>query len=141
MSGVSISPSPLKVLQSNPAGLQSQILWGLSSHCQAPRLESLTWGSELSLLWENFYGIIIFQWVIHPAGMGFYFTTIASLLLSCCDFFVFGCRISFLLGSSFFLLMVVHQLIVILVFFFPFIFISWRLITLQYCSGFCHTLT
>ena len=22
---------------------------------------------------------------------------------------------------------------------FPFIFISWRLITLQYCSGFCHT--
>ena len=26
-------------------------------------------------------------------------------------------------------------------FIFPFIFISWRLITLQYCSGFCHTLT
>ena len=25
--------------------------------------------------------------------------------------------------------------------FFPFIFISWRLIALQYCSGFCHTLT
>ena len=27
------------------------------------------------------------------------------------------------------------------VFFFSFIFISWRLITLQYCSDFCHTLT
>ena len=26
-------------------------------------------------------------------------------------------------------------------FFFPFIFTSWRLITLHYCSGFCHTLT
>ena len=26
-------------------------------------------------------------------------------------------------------------------FFFPFIFISWRLITLRYCSGFCRTLT
>ena len=26
-------------------------------------------------------------------------------------------------------------------FFFPVIFIHWRLITLQYCSGFCHTLT
>ena len=26
-------------------------------------------------------------------------------------------------------------------FFFPFIFISWSLITLQYCSGFSHTLT
>ena len=25
--------------------------------------------------------------------------------------------------------------------FFPIIFISWRLLTLQYCSGFCHTLT
>ena len=25
--------------------------------------------------------------------------------------------------------------------FFSFIFMSWRLITLQYCSGFCHTLT
>ena len=24
---------------------------------------------------------------------------------------------------------------------FSFTFISWRLITLQYCSGFCHTLT
>ena len=29
----------------------------------------------------------------------------------------------------------------IILFFFSFIFISWRLITLQYCSGFCHTLT
>ena len=26
-------------------------------------------------------------------------------------------------------------------FFFSFVFISWRLITLQYCSGFCRTLT
>ena len=29
----------------------------------------------------------------------------------------------------------------IILLFFPFIFISWRLIILQYCSGFCHTLT
>ena len=28
-----------------------------------------------------------------------------------------------------------------ILFFFSFIFISWRLITLQYCNGFCHTLT
>ena len=28
-----------------------------------------------------------------------------------------------------------------LFFFFSFIFISWRLTTLQYCSGICHTLT
>ena len=32
----------------------------------------------------------------------------------------------------------IHDIWVI---FFPFIFISWRLITLQYCSCFCHTLT
>ena len=30
---------------------------------------------------------------------------------------------------------------IIFFFFFSFIFISWRLITLQYYSGFCHTLT
>ena len=29
--------------------------------------------------------------------------------------------------------------IFLIFFFIPFIFISWRLITLQYCSGFCHT--
>ena len=28
-----------------------------------------------------------------------------------------------------------------MIFFFIFFFISWKLITLQYCSGFCHTLT
>ena len=34
-----------------------------------------------------------------------------------------------------------RSLLVIHFIFFSFIFISWRLITLQYCSGFCHTLT
>ena len=33
------------------------------------------------------------------------------------------------------------SLLLLLFLFFPFIFISWRLIPLQYCSGFCHTLT
>ena len=35
----------------------------------------------------------------------------------------------------------VMSLLFILFYFFPFIFINWRLITLQYFSGFCHTLT
>ena len=39
---------------------------------------------------------------------------------------------------SFFFLIFIF---LIFLYFFPFIFISWRLITLQYCSGFCHTLT
>ena len=29
----------------------------------------------------------------------------------------------------------------VFIYFFPFIFIRWRLVTLQYFSGFCHTLT
>ena len=33
------------------------------------------------------------------------------------------------------------KLHIFFVLFFSFIFISWRLITLHYCSGFCHTLT
>ena len=34
-----------------------------------------------------------------------------------------------------------NEIDVLLLFFFQIIFLSWRLITLQCCSGFCHTLT
>ena len=34
-----------------------------------------------------------------------------------------------------------HNMKYLFFFFFFLFFISWRLITLQYCSGFCHTLT
>ena len=49
-----------------------------------------------------------------------------------------------ILGESFyflFLFFYVYEYFFILFIYFSFIFISWRLITLQYCSGFCHTLT
>ena len=39
------------------------------------------------------------------------------------------------------LLLLFSDHFILLFLFFPFIFISWSLITLQYCSGFCHTLT
>ena len=39
-----------------------------SSQCQTSRLGSLTWGSEVSLLWENLCDTIIFQFVGHPPG-------------------------------------------------------------------------
>ena len=39
-----------------------------SSWCQTPRLGELTWGSELSLLWENFCDIIVLQFVDCPPG-------------------------------------------------------------------------
>ena len=45
---------------------------------------------------------------------------------------------STLADGSFF---AVFGLFIYLFIYFSFIFISWRLITLQYCSGFCHTLT
>ena len=35
----------------------------------------------------------------------------------------------------------IHTIVLMCIYFFPFIFINWRLTTLQYCSGFCHTLT
>ena len=34
-----------------------------------------------------------------------------------------------------------HTIASFFFFFFKFIYFNWRLITLQYCSGFCHTLT
>ena len=48
--GVSISPSLGGLLQSSPAGLQSQILWGLFFLCRTPEMQGLAWGSEPSLL-------------------------------------------------------------------------------------------
>ena len=45
-----------------------------SSHCQTPRLGSLTWGSEPSLHWADFYGIIVLQFVSHePSSYGIWF--------------------------------------------------------------------
>ena len=46
-----------------------------SSHCRTPRLGSLTWGSEPSLQWVDFCGIIVLQFVSHPPssyGIWFY---------------------------------------------------------------------
>ena len=36
--------------------------------CQIPRLGSLMWGSEPSQQWENFFGIIVLQFVGHPSS-------------------------------------------------------------------------
>ena len=86
-----------------------------SSHCWTPTLGSLTWGSEPSLQWVDYCGIIVLKFVSHhPAVMGFDFIVIVPLLPSHCGFsFVFGCGVSFLVSSSVFLLMIVQQLVVI----------------------------
>ena len=78
---------------------------GSSSHCQTPRLGSLMWCWELSLLWENLCGIIIFQFLGCPPsryGICFYHNCTPPPPSHCGFFFVFICRVSFLVGSSVF---------------------------------------
>ena len=62
--------------------------------------------------------VSVFQFVVtHPVAIEFDFPSIAPLLPSHYGSIVFGCRASFLVGSSiFFLSMVVQQLVVILLF-------------------------
>ena len=61
-----------------------------SSHCQAPRLGSLTWQSEPSVQWVDFSGKTVLQFVSHPpSGYGIWFycdcapPTISLLFLLC----------------------------------------------------------
>ena len=110
-SGVSVSLSPLKVLQSNPTGLQSQIPWGFPVPLPDPL--SLMWGQESSQKYKNFFGIIFSNfWVTHLEGKGFYFIMIAPFLPSHCGFsFVPGLGYLFSVGSSVLLSMAVQQLV------------------------------
>ena len=61
-----------------------------SSHCPTPRLGSLMWGSDPSLQWVDFCGIIVLQFVSHPpSGYGIWFCfdctppTVSLWLLLC----------------------------------------------------------
>ena len=68
------------------------------------------------------------------------------LVLSCStQGFIILIFINLISGNSYFPyrfhLLFLFIFFMFLFFSFLFIFISWRLITLQYCSGFCHTLT
>ena len=72
------------------------------------------WGSEPSQQWENFFSIIVLQFVGHPTG-GY------GMLLCLCYHLAEASSLSldmgylFLVGSSILLSMVVQQLVVILV--------------------------
>ena len=68
-----------------------------SSHCQIPKLGTLTWGSEPSLQWVDFCGIIVLQFVSHPPnsyGIRFY-CGCAPPTISLWFSFVFGCGVFF----------------------------------------------
>ena len=103
--GVSLSPSPVEFLQSSPTGLQSWMLWGLLLPMPDPQAGEPDVGSELSLLWENFCDIIILQFVGHPPGwygIWLYCECAPPTISLWFLLYVFGCRISFLIGSSLF---------------------------------------
>ena len=64
-----VSPSPMEFLRSNPADLQSQILWGLllplpDPHAGEPDMGLRTFTPVGELLWYNY-----FQFVSHPPGV------------------------------------------------------------------------
>ena len=71
--GISVSPSPVEVLKSNPAGLQGPVPWG-SLFAGSPGWE--TWHGVQNLHnSERTSMILLFPslWVTHPADMGIWF--------------------------------------------------------------------
>ena len=51
-----------------PLGFKVWFSRNSSSRCRTPRLGSVTWGSEPSLQWVDFFGISVLQLVSHPPG-------------------------------------------------------------------------
>lgn len=110
-SRISFSPVLCSSCTQAPIASQASCSGGFSSQSQTPRLGILTWGAELSLLWENFCQPLFSSLGCPPRWYGIWlnlectpFPTVLWFLIC-----VFGCRISF---SS----MVVQQLLVILAF-------------------------
>ena len=104
-SEVSISPTPVGFPKLAPLAFKAKCSGVSFSQCRTPRLGSLMWGSELSLLWENLCNITILQFVgCLPRDMGFDYIASPPLLLVSFWFllYVFSYRRSFLVGSSLF---------------------------------------
>ena len=102
-SGVSVSPSPVEVLQFNLTGLQSQTLWGFWVPLPDPQAGKPDLGLKTftTSLVARTSSVPLFSclWVAHPAGMGFYFIMIVPLLPSHCSFsFIAEHGVSFLVG-------------------------------------------
>ena len=118
--GQSIGPSTsTSVLPIRPSGLISFMMDWLDLLAVQGTLKSLLhYSSKASILWHSAFSIVQLS---HP-----YMTTGKTIALTR---WTFVDKVMFLLFIFFYL------------FIFSFIFISWRLITLQYCSGFFHTLT
>ena len=68
-SEVSIFSSPVGLSKLSSTSLQSQIFWGLIFPVQDTQAGGLTWGSEVSILWEKVCNIIIFLFFGCPPGL------------------------------------------------------------------------
>ena len=99
-SGVSLFSSSVELLHSSSTGIQQQIVWEilLPVPDREPDvgLRTLTPVGECV---QYYYSPNL--WVAHTVGMVFDYITKAPLLSSHCGFFfVFGCKIPFVVGSS-----------------------------------------
>ena len=109
-SGVSLFPSPIRILQSNPVSLQSLILWEFllllpDPQVGKPDVGLRTFTPMSGLLWYKCSPFC----VMHPAVMEFDFIVNVRLLPFHCSFsFVFGCEVSFLVSFSVFLSVIVQ---------------------------------
>ena len=95
-SRVSVSTSPVEILQSIPLPFNDKCSGDSSFQSQTPRVGILTWCSELSFLWESLCNIVILQFVgCLPRRYGISYIVKPPLLPSQCGFFfVFGDRIT-----------------------------------------------
>ena len=75
--GVSVSPGLRKSCNQILLAFKVRFSGDSQSLCRSLRLGSLTWDSEPSQQWENFFDIIL--WVTHFSGMGFDFIMIVPL--------------------------------------------------------------
>ena len=80
-SKVSASPSPVELLLSSSAGLQSQMLWELLSDVRPGEVQN-------SLLWENFCDILILQVVGSQVVEDLIISQVHTLPSHCGFFFI-----------------------------------------------------
>lgn len=103
-SEVSFSLGSVKFLWLDATGFQSQMFSGLLLPMPYPHVGEPDLGLRSSYSCGITSVIYLFSslWVTHSTGMGFDFTMSDLFLLFCCGFFVFGYRMSVLVGSAIF---------------------------------------
>ena len=87
LSRVSVSPVLWKFCNEFLLTLKFRFPGDTQSTYPIPRLESLLWGLELSQKCENFFGIIVFQFVSHLAGsfiVDLMVTSFKRIYATCC---------------------------------------------------------